>query len=122
MKYLKLFEADSKKNHINWEMIEDIKDMSLEYLDEGFTLNIIIIEKSYPIVPSNFFINIEYNHRGEIKEGDLDKYDYISEYKFGYSISLMNKSYDNPVNINKTNELMDRIRYAYPNEIFKKWN
>ena len=120
MKYLKLFEAEKKKNHINWEMIEDIKDMSLEYLDEGMVLDILIIERAFPIAVSNFYMRIQYSHRGEILDGDID-HDYTSEYEFGYSVSLVNyeKTY---INLDETVELMNRIGCAYPNGIFKKWN
>ena len=42
IKYYKLFEANDIDQLINWEMINDIKDMSLEYLDDGYRLIIIV--------------------------------------------------------------------------------
>ena len=49
MKYLKLFESvgcseeDTEKvfkPYINWDMISDLKELSLDYLDDGFILRI----------------------------------------------------------------------------------
>ena len=52
MKYLKKYQSDDFyspeeveklwANLINWEMINDIKDMSLEYLDERYNLEIYV--------------------------------------------------------------------------------
>lgn len=44
MKYIKLYEhkyyIDSL---INWNLINDAKDMALEYIDEGFTLYLFVL-------------------------------------------------------------------------------
>ena len=46
MKYLKsIYESTPEemiKSLINWELINDAKDLSLDYLDNGFTLNILV--------------------------------------------------------------------------------
>lgn len=40
MKYLKRINETIESDDINWGIIEDIKDMSLEYLDDSYILGI----------------------------------------------------------------------------------
>lgn len=94
---------------INWDLINDTKDMSLEYIDEGYTLYILIYK------------------------GFSYKYELIAEISYNHDINSI--EYDNlPSNNNKliyniyigkhrtssypkyTFELRDRIKEAYPNE------
>lgn len=71
MKYLKrykIFESrfsdldvkDVFEPYINWNLVEDVKDMSLEYIDEGINLN---IEVNYKDNDNNYYIlTIYFNH------------------------------------------------------------
>lgn len=75
MKYLKLYEAYSgidMKNEvnrsINWKMVDDIKDMSLEYLDDDFRL---IIDVYLTDIGKHEMLGyrLTYDHRTDDLEG-----------------------------------------------------
>jgi len=108
MKHIKFFEAyevdDRIRYLINWKMIEDVKDMALEYIDNGLTLVIFIYYKSrlYELV---------YNH-------DIDSFKKLASFwshdELRYLIELHIGEYETV--INQTEELVDRVKEAYPNE------
>ena len=136
MKYIKLYEAilstdevkDKFTPYINWEMIEDIKDMSLEYLDNNLILD---IEIFYDITPKDWstvheltIYSMEYSH--DIKSCSVDWhliYEVVGEVIRGnivYKVFLFKKVYqwqpnNTSVAKNETNELISRLEEAYPN-------
>lgn len=114
MKYLKLYEAyqidDDIKDVINLRMLEDIKDMALEYIDNGLTLKITI-----EIYHNGKFYNyyLLFNHKTEIFNGEYLSRTYRSNNVY-YSISFAKLG---SLNVNvESRELVSRVRLAYPNE------
>lgn len=110
-------------------MIEDIKDMSLEYLDDNYLLAIYVCGDTHSSIYRLF-----YSHENgvqdvwRLKKGYSDetcsKY-YSNSDKLGkiyYRILLYNLLDDgtnNTLNIianTDSNDLIDRIKEAYPNE------
>ena len=117
IKYYKLFEANDIDQLINWEMINDIKDMSLEYLDDGYRLIIIVY---YRIPVGNRLeeiYSLVYDHSTNKEEKlNIDNMNINKKY-IKYHITLHKKVdnyhiYDNT----KTIELHERIMSAYPKE------
>lgn len=134
MKYLKKyklferFEESDTQNvfepYVNWDMIETLKDMSLEYLDDGMTLKLEIIYLNqfiaYDFDRSFYFM--KYNHGklnsswnctfDDLTEGPYElepiKPNYIT-YKF-YLIKI------GEITVKSTHELRSRMKDAYPNE------
>lgn len=124
MKHIKLFEAytiyNEMKKLINWKMVDDVKEMSLEYIDEGLSLYIGFI----PILRNdtdNFFelYSIRYNHQqDEFRDGDdinlMCRY-FTDMTGMSYFICLegnMNKRDKHRLEL----ELVNRVREAYPKE------
>lgn len=133
MKYLKLFEGydgwytekeciNLLKSNIDWNMIEDVKDMSLEYIDLGMTLNMNIRYSDY-----NNYVNVVYFL---VFDHNVNKSDWLNlkikkntfnKDNIMYGFYLFNKhelaalpmcaivTYD------ATNSLVSRIKEAYPN-------
>jgi hypothetical protein len=142
MKYLKTYESlgkfygDSKNTDthklINWNLIEDVKDMALEYIDDGYTLiigvNIIQISRGKKIENTPVIYYLNYNHDKIEEHMDSDLFNYwstqdkkiIDNIIVDYSIffdpvtSHGRFSYINSVHISQ--ELRDRVKLAYPNE------
>lgn len=128
MKYIKLFESkdymDEKeieaifKSHINWKMIEDIKDMALEYFDNRMVLYIDIS------VRYNTLCSLKYSHYDNyIKWYSVYHKEYFKDPSpnddLRYKIVLDNsyKSVNFAVNNGLTRgELISRVKDAYPNE------
>ena len=132
MKHLKLFEEreieygdDVVKakysSHINWKMINDAKDMSLEYLDENLSL-IIRIHNSNDHIANFAYSHIEYRiiwFDAPIKDVRLCySFDFIPnriisdfDQKTGnFKLDILNK-----LKLAK-NEFISRIHDAYPKE------
>lgn len=136
MKYLKLFEAyeldANVKDLINWDMINDLKEMSLEYIDEGFDLTIDIyaegekLKKQNPIYSNtwteetNFLLyQIKYSHvMDELTSAKNPKLIRIDNMKYFVCLSR----YGIGPSRSKSLALLDRIEEAYPNEKFFGWN
>ena len=129
MKYLKtykLFESnkptgldinDVFEPYINWNLIDDAKDMSLEYLDEDMVLFLdIIYDDKYEIYYMSFssYVNFSRWRRSYLTEDSLYKLKPIDKSKLIYQFYLTNKYglYD----ISASKELVSRIKEAYPNE------
>lgn len=126
MKYLKKyklferFEESDTQNvfepYVNWDMIETLKDMSLEYLDEGMTLTleIIYLDKSFYFMKYNHEkLNSSWNCTfDDLTEGPYElepiKPNYIT-YKF-YLIKI------GKTTVKSGHELRSRMKEAYPNE------
>ena len=118
MKYIKLYESINNnkliKESINWKMVEDIKDMSLEYIDEGFVLYIDIYNGFNQSGYKNV-CDIKYSHDiNEIKYFDNI---FSSVIKLTYNVyigyGIKKSDGSNPI---YTFELIRRLRQAYPNE------
>lgn len=145
MKYLKLYEESNSVNKINWEMIEDIKDMSLEYLDGGCMLGLYVYgvhlywlpdRKDKKVLGNGESIyRFYYSHENGFREEWSTKkvknsngrawLHYNNSDKLGqicYVIILYGKYGDSKYgysmmrNPEISNELIDRIKEAYPNE------
>lgn len=127
MKHLKPFfesKLDPKfKPHINWDLVNDVKDMSLEYLDSGNAT--LIIDFYYE---NKWFYGLKFNHSGE--RGDYVTYNVLiphnlKDNKISYKIylvttsNLQNSMEEQLVRMCDTKELISRIREAYPEEIIK---
>lgn len=121
---------------INWKLIEDLKDMSLEYIDDYFILNV-LIRYNNPIVAqasySNFpcrganqaIVLVEFDHSDfNIKWIDNEtlrnmiEHDNIVdvEKNIQYVIKLSDSSGFNDI---VSTELIGRLKEAYPEEIIK---
>lgn len=133
MKYLRLFEdlinKDIIMNNIDWDMIQDIKDISLEYLDNGMQLLIYVeyyLMSKYGEYSTETMYVISFSHdknltdeeyRGddcgiEIKDFNLQK--------IKYNVNLHKES--GILDVKATNELRNRIRLAYPNILYGVFN
>ena len=127
MKYIKLYEhkyyIDSL---INWDLINDAKDMALEYIDEGFTLYLfVLVGEKYRYNSKAFrILNLEFDHNTFTVNKD---YTYSTELAIKriknmetkYEITLMNyHNVDNPKYLDGSScrELINRLKSAYPNE------
>ena len=127
MKYIKLYESyksntmyidevkDKFTPYINWKMIEDIKDMSLEYLDMGLLLNITIFWNNKP--RKEYLSMIKFSHNIETQTwfilSNFNKDDFQVP-SLTYLVYLINDGYSK-----ESVELNDRIKLAYPKEIIK---
>lgn len=116
MKYLKAYESHDSFGTINWLMIEDIKDMSLEYLDDGFILGIYVYSSKFgAIYRLTYCHNDGVNGHWRLKDknnhwDNSDKLGHIF-----YSILLYNIS-DAKHYPKESKELISRIEEAYPDE------
>jgi len=141
MKYIKLYEAyklgDEKRTEelfsslIDWDMIENIKDMSLEYLDEGKILCIGIAydedkKKRDPWlqyyyrspVNNDHIAYITFTHRNyNIKWIKFYLEDKVTSDYISYNFYLYKEP--NGPYIRNTNELVKRIKLAYPDKNIK---
>lgn len=121
MKYIKLYEEIDQSfiyqvsQFINWKMISDIKDMSLEYIDEGYTLHIFVFYTMNNGISAKT-MRLTFNH----KQSDIDwgiHRDIEKKENIYYKVRLISKKAGNFIlNNEKTIELVDRIKGAYPNE------
>lgn len=131
MKYLKLYEAYSNIDNkigelINWKFIDDVKDMALEYLDDGFLLIVDI----YPVLkPSTTIRSAKsrlYSLRYDHNTDDLKFYYYADISKIEdiiYHITLHShvEADYHSFDLEKTKELIDRISEAYPDENIRSY-
>lgn len=128
MKYLKTYEAltfyevtkDKISKSINWHIIQDIKDMSLEYIDDGYVLRIIVLMQSPPksYVEYAYPVYCLFYDHGSVDE----KYDYVERFdkgninisKIRYRVNIFprNKGIDYDVELSV--ELASRVMEAYP--------
>lgn len=122
MKYLEAYNFFNDTNLvdcINWNMISDIKDMSLEYIDDGCTLYIDI----YKGFERSGYVNVcdvKYNHNiNSIKYYEDNIFKNNSELTYHVYIGNGTNKHDG-TNAIYTFELRDRLREAYPKEVFLK--
>jgi len=139
MKYLKFFEALPKilipKEEIekfctplvNWDLIYDIKDISLDFLDNGYELYL-SVDYYYKYYLSSLFC-IQFNHQINItKWHDLTNIiksedftlDYYKNVNFSYRFALTKKwNYSKNKGgyyTKESNQILDIIKEMYPNE------
>lgn len=130
MKYLKTYklfesigftESDIKdvfEPYINWDLIRDAQDMSLEYLDEGMKFNLeITYDDKYYIYYMRFsndenFSEWKIGMMNDLTEG-LYELEPIDKSKLIYQFYLTK---DGLYNKSADEELESRIKEAYPNE------
>jgi len=136
MRYLKsykIFESfeesdiqDVFEPYINWELVRDVQEMALEYIDEGMILNLEISYGKYLSVskPPFYIYHMTYNHDGvkrtwkpesfnNLTEGPyeldpIDKSEMVYQFYLVDELGLYSKEEDK--------ELESRIKEAYPNE------
>lgn len=128
MKYIKLYESHTKYKYpgsINWDMIENIKDMSLEYLDDNYALGIYVYSKK----TSESIYRMFYTHQNGVQEDwrlKATQKPWSNSDKLGqifYRVLLYNISdRGSPLHRDKSNELRERILMAYPSEDIEKIN
>lgn len=145
MKYLKsykIFESFEESDvqevfepYINWELVRDVKEMSLEYIDDGMILNLEISYGKYESVlkPPFYIYHMQYNHDGIIKNwkpesfGQLTEGPYelepIDKSEMVYQFYLVDGVVRNGAYCpSEDKELESRIREAYPNEIINPYD
>ena len=119
MRYLKSINEHSKdylNSIINWEMIADAKELSLDYLDQGMILTIYVLNDGMLL-----YIEI-YSHDLNDVEKVWDEriivYKFDIRYKFFLSEYVDGDDYHKPTEncyIFK-NELVDILKEMYPDE------
>lgn len=125
MKYIKLYEEIDQSfiyqvsQFINWKMISDIKDMSLEYIDEGYTLNITVFSIMHNNGISPKIMKLVFNHTQSDIIWGIPRV--VEKEDISYRVKLVYKhgKFDSNKKISeilKTSELLKRINDSYPNE------
>jgi hypothetical protein len=134
MKYLKsynLFENahDLFRNEINYDLIQDLKDVALDYIDDGYKL---IYYVSIYDRKSNKYVHLftgEFSHDIDgIHSNDSDIFfnikvtNYLKNLKssFKYEIVLKSDKYMYPNIVEE--RFIEQIAKMYPNEEIKKGN
>jgi hypothetical protein len=118
---------DKISKSINWHIIQDIKDMSLEYIDDGYMLRLVVIMTT-PAENGgvNLFavVNKEYSYPVYLLWYDHDQsdeeYDYVTRFDKGdidiskivYRVNIFPKNGD--YNSDLSSELASRVMSAYP--------
>ena len=136
MRYLKLYEwyksavvdrspkqvEELFSPYINWEMIQDVKDLSLEYLDKGITLELYISVDEVVIYEMYFNHDInKSNYKwNRTQQDDVDAIEYYFDF-------LPVKRMDNTFSVEMRREVnedlfefVDILKSMYPDEKIKK--
>ena len=136
MRYLKsykIFESFEESDvqevfepYINWELVRDVQEMALEYIDGGMILNLEITYGKYESVlkPPFYIYHMQYNHDGikrtwkpesfnNLTEGPYEL-DPIDKIEMVYQFYLVNER--GLYSKEEDKELESRIKEAYPNE------
>lgn len=118
MRYIKLYESIYEVA-INMNLINDAKDMALEYLDEGMNLNLLVFANSCKWVDtigigSIWIYEVRFSHTRDISKpcnpnSKLKEDDHILYSATIYKSNILQKK--------ETLELIRRLKRAYPNEI-----
>lgn len=120
MKYLKLYEdtyvtnENTYKDYIDWKFIDDIIDMSMDYIDNGCYLNILIIHNNINVLSVQY---VEYKKIITwylMKKSSMSKS--IDQDSLEYHIKLYNLRRLEQEDILDTKELIERARIAYPHK------
>lgn len=138
MRYLKsykIFESfeesdvqDVFEPYINWELVRDVQEMSLEYIDGGMILNLEITYGKYESVlkPPFYIYHMQYNHNSIKRTWKISGLETLTEGP--YELEPIDKSemvyqfylVDENTGLycsDEDKELESRIKEAYPNEI-----
>ena len=138
MRYLKsykIFESfeesdvqDVFEPYINWELVRDVQEMSLEYIDGGMILNLEITYGKYESVlkPPFYIYHMQYNHNSIKRTWKISGLESLTEGP--YELEPIDKSemvyqfylVDENTGLycsDEDKELESRIKEAYPNEI-----
>lgn len=139
MKYIKLYKEINSYNYsyidthciINWNMIYDVIDMALEYLDVGHNLIIKVISidirddktlKEYPVL---YYLDYSHAYKSEQINKELFSYwstkdkNYFKNIKIEYNIYFDPNLYSLYFTILHTKELIERVCLIYSNENIK---
>jgi hypothetical protein len=144
MKYIKLYKIfesslgllddmpidikDLFSNHINYDLIQEMKDLSLEYIDDGYTLYYSIYVNDGKVLNNSWklLLNAEFNH-------EIDKIIYntyfnmdnnfnrLGKISIGYSVGISYKSitFNNEKDFQRKiyeEDLLRQLKNIYPNE------
>lgn len=129
MKYLRsIYESidypskSALSQHIKWEMINDAKDMALDFLDEGYTLLIEAIYSTVSLRTSktncHYVYRLIFNHKKDREywtKQDWYVTKKISENNLNYRIRIVKlSSCSYTIDPVKTFKFLTRLRSAYP--------
>ena len=135
IKSYKIFESfeesdvqDVFEPYINWELVRDVQEMSLEYIDGGMILNLEITYGKYESVlkPPFYIYHMQYNHNSIKRTWKISGLESLTEGP--YELEPIDKSemvyqfylVDENTGLycsDEDKELESRIKEAYPNEI-----
>lgn len=109
MKYLKCIN-EGFYNNVDFSLIEDIKDMALEYIDDGLTLRV----EGYNVGIGYIDYILIFNH-------EINKEKICGDYKLSldYYLYIFNDRMVDGYSYIKTKELVNRAGEAYPNHCIK---
>ena len=128
MKWIKLYESFNTEesfyeNILNRNLINDAKDMALEYIDMGMYLHIDVFsnadsEKNTVSVASVWIHEVIFDHNKDIskdynKKSKIENILYIIKLRSSYPTPIEDGKLHRSMNI----ELVERLKMAYPNEI-----
>lgn len=127
MKYLKLFEStldeleDLVRSKINYDMIDDLCDMALDYVDGGYKLYIVLsISTSHQNRHTLMYFSFNHDVREFAMERGISGVDFlINELKLNkltYFIQLASRIGYTKKSTSLCKELIDRAKEAYPDE------
>ena len=137
MRYLKsykIFESFEESDvqevfepYINWELVRDVQEMALEYIDGGMILNLEITYGKYESVlkPPFYIYHMQYNHNSIKRTWKISGLESLTEGP--YELEPIDKSemvyqfylVDENTGLycsDEDKELESRIKEAYPNE------
>jgi len=136
MRYLKsykIFESFEESDvqevfepYINWELVRDVQEMSLEYIDGGMILNLEISYGKYESVlkPPFYIYHMTYNHDGIKRTWKPESFNTLTEGPYElepigksemvYQFYLVNER--GLYSKEEDKELESRIKEAHPNE------
>ena len=109
---------DMLNDYINWKLIDDAKDMSLEYLDQGMRLT---LWADYGVNKgtSKELYSISYCHEYQ-NEDIINPSIYTRCYlEYGGTVryGMFLDDFNSGVCFEESKELVDRLKEAYPDEI-----
>ena len=139
IKSYKIFESfeesdvqDVFEPYINWELVRDVQEMSLEYIDGGMILNLEITYGKYESVlkPPFYIYHMQYNHNSIKRTWKISGLESLTEGP--YELEPIDKSemvyqfylVDENTGLycsDEDKELESRIKEAYPNEIINPY-
>jgi len=134
-KITKELAEESFKDFVNWDLIEDLKDLSLEHIDNGYTLSYnIIYEKPYNVYNGEkYYTHNEIGVLSGIFNHTIDKVTYLStsgpdkshllnidsryiKYKIKLFTRELLTSDEYKKGFEYSNEILEIIKSMYPNE------